>query len=137
MSQNDVGAAIDQLVRKFAVLRADIVPPVRGPMDRHHDVVNLGPQTSYVLLDQEWIHGSDPGTAGSRECGLAHVTELRIAKEAKLDTIPRKYDGLSSFGKIATAPDMPKRRPTRENAAYPETLVLPRQRYGYWRGSPS
>src|SRR5207249_11148717 len=75
-------------------------------MYRNHDVVNLRPQPANVLLNQEWIHGNDARTALSRECGLAHVTELRIAKKADLDTIPRENDGLSSFGKIVSASDM-------------------------------
>src|SRR4029077_9536448 len=83
-----------------------IVPPIRGPMYRNHDVINLRPQPPNVLLNQEWIHGNDPGTSLGRECGLAHVAELRIAKEAELDTIPRQDDGLSSFGKIVSASDM-------------------------------
>src|ERR1700745_3847608 len=91
---------------KFAVVGADVVVPIRGPMYRKNDVVNLRPQPANVLLDQEWIHGNDPGTAVSRECGLAHVIELCIAEEADLDAIPRENDGLSSFGKIVSATDM-------------------------------
>src|SRR5438128_3269168 len=106
MSQDYIGAGIDQVVRKFAVLRADIVLPISGPMYRKHDIVNLRPQPANVLLNQEWIHGDDPRTAFSRECGLAHVIELRIAKEADLDTIPRENDGLASFGKILSASHM-------------------------------
>src|SRR5579863_3193692 len=106
MSHDYIGARIDQVVRKFAVLRADIVLPIRGPMDRHHDVINLGPQPANVLLNQEWIHGNDPGTALRRECGLAHVIELRIAQEAEPDSIPRQDDGLASFGQIVSASDM-------------------------------
>src|ERR1700674_1399705 len=106
MSQDYVGAGIDQVVRECAVLRADIVLPIRGPMYRNHDVVNLRPQPANVLLNQEWIHGNDPGTAVRRECGLAHVIELRIAKEAELDPIPGEDDGLSSFGQIVSASDM-------------------------------
>src|SRR5437016_9060555 len=106
MSQDQISASIDQVVRKFAVLRADIVLPISGPMYRKHDIVNLRPQPANVLLNQEWIHGDDPRTAFSRECRLAHVTELRIAKEADLDTIPRENEGLSSVSKIVSASDM-------------------------------
>src|SRR5206468_6300315 len=108
MSQDQIGAGIDQVVREFAVLRADIVLPVSGPMYRKHDVVNLRPQPANILFNKEWIHGNDPRTAVSRECGLAHVIELPIAKEADLDTIPRKNDGLSSFGEIVSASNMGK-----------------------------
>src|SRR6184192_57380 len=106
MSQDQIGAGIDQVVRKFAVLRADIVLPISGPMYRKHDIINLRPQPANVLLNQEWIHGDDSRTAFSRECGLAHVIELRIAKKTNLDTIARENDRLSSFGKIVSAPDM-------------------------------
>src|SRR5712691_5200596 len=106
MSQDYIGAGIDQVVRKIAVLRADVVLPIRGPMDRDHDVINLGPQPANILLNQKRIHGYDPGTAFCREGGLAHVIELRIAKEAELDTIPREDDGLPSVGQIVPAPDM-------------------------------
>jgi hypothetical protein len=75
-------------------------------MDRNHDVIDLGPQPANILLNQEWIHGYDPRTALSRECGLAHVIELRIAKDAELDTIPREDDGLSRITKIVSASDM-------------------------------
>src|SRR5712691_6740576 len=106
MSQDQIGASIDQVVRKFAVLRADIVLPVSGPMYRKHDVVNLRPQPANVLLNKKWIHGNDSRTAVGRECGLAHVIELRIAKEAELDTIPHQDDGLASVGQIASASHM-------------------------------
>src|SRR5712691_6010838 len=72
MSQDDIGAGIDQVVRKSAVLRTDIVSPIRGPMYCNHDVIDLRTQPANVLLHQKWIHGNDPGTAVSRERGLAH-----------------------------------------------------------------
>src|SRR5439155_23611874 len=75
-------------------------------MYRKHDVINLRPQPPNVLFNQERIHGNDPRTAISRECGLAHVIELRIAKEADLDTILRENERLSSFSKVVSASDM-------------------------------
>src|SRR6266850_235182 len=75
-------------------------------MYSNQDVIDLRPQPANVLLDQEWIHGNDAGTAVSRECGLAHVVELRIAEKAEPDTIPLDDDRLSSFGKIVSASDM-------------------------------
>src|SRR5262249_34302529 len=91
---------------KFSVLGGGIVCPVCGPIYRKHDVVNLRPQPANIHLDQEWIHGSDSGTAVSRERGLAHVVELCISKKTDLDAIPRQDDRLSSFGKIVSAADM-------------------------------
>src|SRR5437016_482872 len=72
-------------------------------MYRNQDVSNLRTQPANVLLNEEWIHRSDSGAAISCECRFAHVIELRIAKEAELNTIPRKDDGLASLGEIVSA----------------------------------
>src|ERR1700734_1025016 len=106
MPQDEVGAGIDEVVRKSAVIRADVVFPVGRPMYRNQDVVDLRPQTANVLLDQERIHGDDPGATRCRECGLAEVGELRIADEAELDAVALEDHGLSRVRKIAAAPDM-------------------------------
>src|ERR1700731_1827976 len=106
VSQGYIGAGIDQVVRKFAVIWADFVSPIRRPMDRNQDVIHLRPQLTDVLLNQKGIHGNDSRTAVSCECRFAKVIELRVANEAELYAIPHDDDGLSSFGKIAPAAGM-------------------------------
>jgi hypothetical protein len=61
MSQDDVGASIDQLVRKCPVLRADIVHPVCSPMNCNHDVVNLRRNRRMSSLIRNGSMGAIPG----------------------------------------------------------------------------
>src|SRR5712671_5429192 len=102
MSQDYVGAGINQIVRKFAVIRADIVLVIGGPVNRNQDVINLRPELTDVFFNEEWIHGNDSRTAVSREYRLAKVTELRVANEPELDTVSRDDVGLSRIREIVS-----------------------------------
>jgi hypothetical protein len=106
MSEDDIGAGIDQAMGKCPVLGADLSRARSGPMNRNHDIVDLGPQLADVLLDQERIHRNDAGPVVSRECGFADIVELRVAKESKLDAIALDDDRLARIGKISSATDM-------------------------------
>ena len=106
MAEDDIGAGIDQVVGKCAVLRADLGRARSGPMDGNQDVVDLRPQLADVLLDQERIHRNDAGPSVRRECRFAEIVELRVAEETELDAVARDDHGLARIGKIVSAADM-------------------------------
>src|ERR1700681_247118 len=84
MSEDDIGAGIDQVVGKCAVLRADLSGARRRPMDRNQDVIDRRPQPAYILLDQERIHRNDARTALRGKGRFADIGELRVAEETEL-----------------------------------------------------
>jgi hypothetical protein len=59
MSEGDIGASIDQVVGKCAVLRADLSRARSGPMDRNQHVIDLRPQPADIPLDQKRSHRND------------------------------------------------------------------------------
>ena len=93
-----IGAGIDQVMRKFPVLRANVVLIIRRPMNRDQNVINLGRNLRMSSLIKNGSIGTIPGRPSAANGRLAKVIELRIADEAEFDSIPFKDDGLSSFG---------------------------------------
>ena len=106
MSKNDIGAGINQLMGEGAVQRTDLSRARGGPMDRNHNIVDLGPQLADVLLDQERVHRNDARPAIRREYRFAEIIELSVAEDTDLEAVALDDDRLARIGKIHSAADM-------------------------------